>query len=397
MAVLINTNLAATNAANNLAASAESQQRILNRLSSGSKIVRPSDDAGGLAVSMKFSAAARRMGAINNNLANAMSFLQMQDGALSVTAKILNRVSELKTLYLDPTKNASDKANYNVEFQTLQQEILAIGGENFNGKALFSSTATTVGISDDQSQTVDLTAINLLGTSSGSVPDFSSSAGWTISGTATISGGALTLGAGSSITSNTSFSGALTLKYTTTDSNPIGWKYGGVGSGTISDSAGKNYTVAWDGAGNQTVSVNGAPFMSGGGGGTSGQLQIYTTSGITIANASVTGSPGGTGNINTITSAASLAALDMNTISGALQDVATYRAQVGANQSRIAYSTDLLIETKANLETATSRITDVDVAEDSTALARMNVLVQAGTSMLSQANQANQGAIRLLS
>src|SRR4029077_10606713 len=85
MSVVINTNFAATVAANNLAASNEMLQKSLNRLSSGSKIVTPSDDAGGLAVSMKLSAAAVRQGAVAANIGNAVSLLQTQDGALKVS------------------------------------------------------------------------------------------------------------------------------------------------------------------------------------------------------------------------------------------------------------------------------------------------------------------------
>ena len=108
MAVVINTNYAATVASNNLAVSNNMLQRSLNRLSSGSKIVNPSDDAGGLAVSMKLSAAAKRQGATATNIGNSVSFLQTPDGALKVAAKVLDRISELKTLYADPTKSDSD-------------------------------------------------------------------------------------------------------------------------------------------------------------------------------------------------------------------------------------------------------------------------------------------------
>src|SRR5690606_5857320 len=101
MSVVINTNYSATVASNNLAASNTMLQRSLNRLSSGSKIVNPSADAGGLAVSMKLSAAARRQGAVQTNISNAVSLLQTQDGALKVSARILERISELKVLYSD--------------------------------------------------------------------------------------------------------------------------------------------------------------------------------------------------------------------------------------------------------------------------------------------------------
>src|SRR5688572_26535696 len=141
MSVVINTNYSATVASNNLASSNANLQRSLNRLSSGSKIVTPSDDAGGLAVSMKLSAAAKRQGAVASNIGNAVSYLQTQDGALKVTAKVLDRMSELKTLYADPTKNSSDLANYDSEFSALKSQLTSLTTEKFNGVALFGTGA----------------------------------------------------------------------------------------------------------------------------------------------------------------------------------------------------------------------------------------------------------------
>jgi flagellin len=76
--------------------------------------------------------------------------------------------------------------------------------------------------------------------------------------------------------------------------------------------------------------------------------------------------------------------------------VATLRATNGAAQSRLGFESDLVTTNKANLEAANSRIVDVDVAQESTQLARWNTLVQAGTSMLSQANSSSQTALKLL-
>src|SRR5579883_2027142 len=116
MSVVINTNTSASIAANNLAYSTSMLQASLNKLSSGSKIVNPSDDAGGLAVSMKLTATANRDGDLQSNVGDAVSFLQTQDGALQVAGSILDRMSQLETLYQDPTKNTSDLANYDDEF-----------------------------------------------------------------------------------------------------------------------------------------------------------------------------------------------------------------------------------------------------------------------------------------
>jgi flagellin len=93
----------------------------------------------------------------------------------------------------------------------------------------------------------------------------------------------------------------------------------------------------------------------------------------------------------------SLADLNLSDVTTALQNVATFRAENGAEQSRFGFAAELLTVNKANLEAASSRITDVDVASESTQLARFNILVQSGTSMLAQANQSAQIALKLLS
>jgi len=272
MSVVINTNYSATVASNNLATSNAMLQKSLNRLSSGSKIVNPSDDAGGLAVSMKLSAAAVRQGAVATNIGNAVSLLQTQDGALKISGQVLQRISELKTLYSDVTKSASDKLNYDAEFTALQAQLTANAGESFNGVSLFGSSAVgNVAVTDSGSTTVTIAARDLLSTTAG--------------------------------------------------------------VGTI------------------------------------------TASGVTsLGNSAVT----------------------IASISTALENVATMRATNGSEQSRLGFASELVTVNKANLEAANSRIVDVDVASESTQLARWNILVQAGTSMLAQANQSAQTALKLL-
>src|SRR5688572_16760781 len=172
MSVVINTNYSATVASNNLASSNANLQRSLNRLSSGSKIVNPADDAGGLAVSMKLSAAAKRSGAAAINIGNSASYLQTQDGVLKVTGKVLERMSELKTLYNDPTKNSTDLANYDSEFTSLQAQLTSLTAEKFNGVTLFGTTGTaglSVAVTEDGSTTSAVTLANrdLASTSAG--------------------------------------------------------------------------------------------------------------------------------------------------------------------------------------------------------------------------------------
>jgi flagellin len=270
MSVVINTNYSATVASNNLASSNAMLQKSLNRLSSGTRIVNPADDAGGLAVSMKLSAAARRQGAVANNIGNAVSLLQTQDGALKVSGKVLERISELKTLYTDVTKSATDLANYNTEFTALAAQLTANASESFNGVALFGSTSL----------------------------------------------------------------------------------------GTVS--------VVESGSTSSAVAVAARDLTS-------------TTSGVGV-----------------ISTATSLSSVSVAQISTAIENVATMRATNGSEQSRLGFAAELITVNKANLEAATSRILDVDVASESTQLARWNILTQAGTSMLAQANQSAQSALRLI-
>ncbi len=268
MSVTINTNSSATVASNNLNKASSMLQNSLNRLSSGLKIVNPSDDAGGLAVSMKMSAAIKRTGAVNTNIMNAKSFLQTQDGAFQTAAKVLDRMSELKTMSNDVTKNATDIANYDTEFQALQDQLTSLSSETFNGVSLFTAGAA-----------------------------------------------------------------ATSLAVATTE----------------------------DGA--TTVNISQAA----------------------LAN-----------DVTAIVGAADLSTVTLSQVTTGIESVATSRATNGAQSSQLSFASDMLTVNKQNLEAANSRIIDVDVASESTQLARANVLVQAGASMLGQANASSQIALRLI-
>ena len=273
MSVVINTNTAASGAASSLSVSNQMLQKSLSRLSSGSKIVNPSDDAGGLAVSMRMSAAIKRTNAAENNVANAVSLLQTQDGALKTAGDVLNRISELKTLSTDVTKTTTDTANYDAEFTALKSQLNSLATEKFNGVSLFAAGTTgstlSVATSEDGTQAQTITQGNFANTIAG-------------------------------------ITGATNLA-------------------ALSTSGGTSTDVA------QTITNLGA-----------------------------------------------------------------MRAQNGAEQSNLGFASTMLTTNATNLEAANSRIVDVDVAKESTKLARANILVQAGTSMLSQANSSSQIALRLL-
>ncbi len=146
MSLVINTNTAATAASNSLNKSNSLLQKSLSRLSSGKKITAPADDAGGLAVSMKLTATLMRTDAVNRNVANTISFLQSQDGAMETSADILVRISELRTLRDDVTKSTDDVSNYNVEFVQLKSQLANLSSEKFNGVSLFGTPGSSVSV-----------------------------------------------------------------------------------------------------------------------------------------------------------------------------------------------------------------------------------------------------------
>ncbi|MFM8758046.1 MAG: flagellin, partial [Methylophilaceae bacterium] len=135
--ISVNINPAASGAGLNLGKANDALQKSLSRLSSGRRIVNSSDDAGGLAVSMKMAAAQRRTDATGVNLQNIRSYLETQDGAFTVADKVLSRMSELTTLARDITKNGGDVENYDKEFVNLKEQMRSLATEKFNGVGLF--------------------------------------------------------------------------------------------------------------------------------------------------------------------------------------------------------------------------------------------------------------------
>ena len=158
--MVINTNIAAQSSASLLSASSASLAISLQRLSSGSKIISPQDDAAGLAASMKFDAQSGRISAASNNVSNAVSYTQTQDGFLQQVGKALNRMSELAVSAQDVTKTDTDRSLYNAEFTQLASYITSTASKDFNGVSLFDSTTKAVTIDSDAS-TWSMGAINL--------------------------------------------------------------------------------------------------------------------------------------------------------------------------------------------------------------------------------------------
>jgi len=143
--VSINSNPAAGAAARSLDSAQRNLMSSLAKLSSGKRIVNPYDDAGGEAVQLKLKASATRMGVAKNNIQNAVSYLQVQDGLLQTAVALVSRMGDLKAMSEDTSKNAQDKANYNQEFLVLKTQLANLNQEQFNGvNILGGGSAQTV-------------------------------------------------------------------------------------------------------------------------------------------------------------------------------------------------------------------------------------------------------------
>lgn len=145
MPISINTNTAATRIAQQINREATAVNRSVSKLASGNRLTSGREDAGGLAVSAKLSSTQNGMKSRVSQIDNAISFLQVQQGALDSAAAIMSRISELKTLFTDVTKNSSDQANYNAEFEQLALQLSTLQSEQYNGISLFSSAAIGTG------------------------------------------------------------------------------------------------------------------------------------------------------------------------------------------------------------------------------------------------------------
>lgn len=266
--MVINTNITAQVSANNLQTSQSMLSKSLARLSSGQKIVNPSDDAAGLAVASRLDAQVQRTNAAKTNVSNAISFTQTQDGYLKKIAKALDRMSELTLLAQDVTKSNADRALYNNEYGQLSAYITNAATKDFNGVALFAAAALDVTI----------------------------------------------------------------------------------------DSEGNTFTM----------------------------------DGVDLAAPAYTTLP--TDDLSTV--AGAIAAL--TNVKAAINQLSVDRSSIGAYQTRLNYTADQLSVSAENLTAASSRIMDVDVAEESTQYAKANILVQSGTAMLAQANAMPNSVLRLL-
>jgi flagellin len=160
MGMVINTNVSAEQTASLLEKSSNALSKSLEELSSGSKVNSPSDDSAGLAVSMNLTEQMGDNSAAADNVNNAVSFNQTQDGYLQQVNSALDRMSELSVQAQDVTKSNSDRTLYQQEFSTLANYIGNVAQQSFNGVSLFNGNTLAV-TTDSSGGTFANTGVNL--------------------------------------------------------------------------------------------------------------------------------------------------------------------------------------------------------------------------------------------
>ncbi|KGM57365.1 flagellin [Lysobacter arseniciresistens ZS79] len=384
---VINTNVMSLNAQRNLTANSADLGTTIQRLSSGLRINSAKDDAAGLAISERFTTQIRGMDQAARNANDGISLAQTAEGALGEIGNNLQRIRELAVQSRNATNSADDRAALQKEVDQLKAEIDRVADTtNFNGTKLLdgSFTAQSFQVGANQGETIDIAAIadaniESLGTYQsvevvGAAPtDFVAGTNDIAAGDLTINGvdvGAITA-AGSATAQGSAVAAAINA--VTAETGVTATADSTTGAVTLSNIDGSDITVA---------------------------LGTSATTGNTGLTADTftkdTNGVDNTGFANLDISTAAGADKAMLAMDAALKSVNDARADLGAVQNRFSSVVTNLQTGSENLSAARSRIMDADYAKETANLSRTQILQQAGTAMLAQANQSSQSVLSLL-
>ena len=350
MALTISNNGAVQAASYHLGKAQQGFQVSLKRLSSGKKILGPNDDPGTLSVAMKVKASINRLTGAQNNIRNAIGFLEVQDGLLETAGRIVMRMSELKGYASqDPLKSDSDIASYNNEFKDLQVQLYQISQMDFNGASLFAQYRTdpdNPDLEDGEEAVFGAEKQNNLYDNTFDI--FTSAEG--------------SEGPKVSIHKSMLLS-ALTMKQ---DGAKAGVDKDG-NALAVADFG--NWETA-EGTNNPKTGANAqAP----------NNADDYITLAVTDTN-----------------NALNLSQVSAGVFETAIENVVFLRAQTGGGMTRLNFALDSISTQETNMRSALGRIEDVDIATESANLARYSILMQAAAAMAVQANVQNEVALMLL-
>jgi flagellin len=391
MGLRINQNIAAMNAYRNLTVTDGQMAKSLEKLSSGFRINRAADDAAGLSISEGLRAQVGGLKVAVRNAQDGISVVQTAEGAMNEVHSILGRMRDLA---VQASSSGSQDTNARTAAQTeltqLNAELDRIGSTTkFGSVNLLNGSAATVtgAVTGGSTGALAGATFTLGGTFGGVVV---SQAVNIANGTYNSAGSyqtALQTAIDQALTTDGAAAGS--LKATVSDVGGGVWKVelgtSSVGSGnTFALSASANNTNAGFANGTSSAQANSS----------SQTFQIGANNGETLAVSfnGISSSILGTGSLDLVNSASSaITALDT-----AIQTVSTNRANLGAVQNRLEHTISNLSVATENLSASESRIRDTDMAQEMVSFTRSQILTQAGTAMLAQANQAPQQVLQLL-
>ena len=411
----INTNMAANIASNALTRNERTMGQTMERLSTGLRINSAKDDAAGLAISSKMTSQIRGLNQAVRNANDAIGMIQVEEGAMKEVSSILQRMRELAVQAISDSNTSADRSALDKEFTQLASEVQRIGNNTqWNGTDLIDGTkgASSFQIGANASQTVSHTFGQIATTAiaSAAVAPAEGSTTTTSSDadvdTVAISGGTFAVGDTLSITVD---SLVFSAEVTAVNSSSVvsGLKFHG-SSNTIShdgsSASGSDVihtaTTNSGGAVTATMTAQGTVTLTGG---TSGAGKYFTTGelgafsdGTSITEGSM--SRGLTAGIMFADVSTSTGAQNaIKTVDHVLTKVDAARASSGAVMNRLEYAADNLTNVAQNSSAARSRILDADYASETTELARTQIIQQAATAMLAQANSQAATVLSLLS
>ena len=390
MGMQINTNISALNSYRNLSNTQNDLSKSLEKLSSGLRINRAADDAAGLAISEGLRSQVGGLKVAARNAQDGISVIQTAEGGLTEVTSILQRLRDLAVQSGNDSNNADSRDAITSEATALVAELDRISkSTNFNGTNLLDGSQTSmkfqVGADGDASSQIGISL------TSANVGTVASALGVGNTGTTW----AMTDGAAGAGTS-----GAITgdLAYTVTEGTTTSLvtvdDLGAAGTfDTVQDLADAlNADAGFADKLVASVVFNAAGAATG--------INVKSLSGGTIAvtapNATVTGAAtaGAAGALDFTSAAGSQAAITL--LDTQITKISSARADLGAVQNRFESTINSLNVSAENLTAAESRIRDTDMASEMVNYTRSNILAQAGTAMLAQANQSNQGVLQLL-
>lgn len=370
MSFVIQNNISAMNAQNNLQVSQSSMQKSLERLSSGYRINSAKDDAAGLAISQGFRANIAAGKVAQRNITEANALLQVAEGAMTNIGDILTRMKELATQAASANVG-TDVSKVAAEYDTLVSEIDRIA----NSTKYAGASLLTGGFSAGSTGAFGATIANVYGIDATNA----STGAWV----ATNAAGALTLTKGGVSQTVTIADGAQTVNF---DKLGISFK-------TTAAGVGATIAGAITAATPLTVTAGATAAFQIGYGNTASQDQLGVTLASMLSSDLKTAGAGLAGG-DIATSALAFSAI--TNIDDAISTLSTTRGAVGAYQNRLGYASSNLASTLENFTAAESSIRDVDMAAEMTNFTKNQILVQAGTAMLAQANAAPQQILSLL-